>query len=493
MSGELVPSQFRYTTTNNRDFVIGDPTDSNLDQPKYLVFQMTDLPGYNNNPHIKVEKLAGNWKLSISENGASTYTIAYLEKNNVFTGANTFQNITSFLGDVTGNEATFTTLSTTGLNVGSVQASGNVNILGDLTVTGTTTQLNVANVVVTDKNIVLNHSGSTVSTTGSGLSIEGDAGALVAGITLTGTDWSFTVPGRSNSIRLRPATNAAGQSIISADNLSSAQVHFLPQMTGTNSLFAMYTGKSNLSEVTSNRVLITDANRGLDTSSVTSTELGYLSGVTSAIQTQLNGKASTASIPDISGKADLTYVNSHVLSYTTTNTPTTGQVPSFNGTTITWVDKADPDTGFDTNADYTVWGAWEFKPQSPKATILYSNVLGTPYDIRYGHCNYTYANGINSGYLTLATPEATSGKPDGVSLFAHYATVYQTSNWSARTELNLTYVSLATSNVAAIRVAPLISNGVTNPSGSAVVLNDRLNATNYAIYFDNGVLMTSPV
>ena len=38
------------------------------------------------------------------------------------------------------------------------------------------------------------------------------------------------------------------------------------------------------------RVVVTDASGNIDTASVTSTELGYVSGVTSSIQTQLNNK-----------------------------------------------------------------------------------------------------------------------------------------------------------------------------------------------------------
>ena len=40
---------------------------------------------------------------------------------------------------------------------------------------------------------------------------------------------------------------------------------------------------------TASRVVVTDASGNIDTSSVTATELGYVSGVTSSIQTQLNG------------------------------------------------------------------------------------------------------------------------------------------------------------------------------------------------------------
>jgi lysophospholipase L1-like esterase len=50
----------------------------------------------------------------------------------------------------------------------------------------------------------------------------------------------------------------------------------------------------DLAAITANRSLISDAN-GLPThSATTSTELGYVNGVTSAIQTQLNGKAATS-------------------------------------------------------------------------------------------------------------------------------------------------------------------------------------------------------
>ena len=51
---------------------------------------------------------------------------------------------------------------------------------------------------------------------------------------------------------------------------------------------------------TANRAVITDGNKKITISSVTSTELGYLSGVTSAIQTQLNAKAPLAS-PALTG------------------------------------------------------------------------------------------------------------------------------------------------------------------------------------------------
>lgn len=56
---------------------------------------------------------------------------------------------------------------------------------------------------------------------------------------------------------------------------------------------------------TASRALTTDASGNAVTSSVTSTEVGYLSGVTSAIQTQINGKANTSHTHAISDVTSL--------------------------------------------------------------------------------------------------------------------------------------------------------------------------------------------
>ena len=54
------------------------------------------------------------------------------------------------------------------------------------------------------------------------------------------------------------------------------------------------------SDLTANRALISNGSGKIEVSSVTSTQLGYVSGVTSAIQTQLNGKAALKS-PSFTG------------------------------------------------------------------------------------------------------------------------------------------------------------------------------------------------
>lgn len=117
---------------------------------------------------------------------------------------------------------------------------------------------------------------------------------------------------------------------------------------------------------TANRALVTDSSGDVVVSSVTSTELGYLSGVTSAIQTQLNAKqatitggatsitssdltASRALTSDASGKVAVSSVTTTELGYVSGVTSaiqtqinakftlpslTSGSVLFSNGTTI---------------------------------------------------------------------------------------------------------------------------------------------------------------
>ena len=50
---------------------------------------------------------------------------------------------------------------------------------------------------------------------------------------------------------------------------------------------------ANISDLTASRAVVTDASKNLSSSDTTATELGYVNGVTSSIQTQLNGKEPT--------------------------------------------------------------------------------------------------------------------------------------------------------------------------------------------------------
>ena len=79
-----------------------------------------------------------------------------------------------FLSDIIlkkGNKIEFTTEA--GASAGSIDidTSGNLNVGGDLTVTGTTTTINTTNLNVEDKNITLNYSTGDSSSTADGAGI----------------------------------------------------------------------------------------------------------------------------------------------------------------------------------------------------------------------------------------------------------------------------------------------------------------------------------
>lgn len=78
------------------------------------------------------------------------------------------------------------------------------------------------------------------------------------------------------------------------------------------------------SQATPDRALLLDSSRRVSSSSVTGTELGYLSGVTSLLQTQLNAKAATSSViakggDTMTGKLGLSYSGANVDTVLTLN------------------------------------------------------------------------------------------------------------------------------------------------------------------------------
>jgi hypothetical protein len=76
------------------------------------------------------------------------------------------------------------------------------------------------------------------------------------------------------------------------------------------------------SAITANRALTSDGNGLPVASAVTDTELGYVSGVTSAIQTQLDGKVDTADFVDRETPTGL--INGSNVTYTLSATPVAG-------------------------------------------------------------------------------------------------------------------------------------------------------------------------
>ena len=113
-------------------------------------------------------------------------------------------------------------------------------------------------------------------------------------------------------VKFREITRAA------YNNLKNKEANTQYYITETDGTFSIAFGERDLkgnqplitgaastitsSNLTANRALMSNGNGKVAVSAVTSTQLGYLSGVTSSIQTQLNGKAATS---HVDGKTDL--------------------------------------------------------------------------------------------------------------------------------------------------------------------------------------------
>lgn len=86
------------------------------------------------------------------------------------------------------------------------------------------------------------------------------------------------------------------------------------------------------SNLTANRALISNGSGKVDVSAVTSTELGYLDGVTSNIQTQLNSKLSTAPVASVNSKTGAVTLTAADVSAVPTTRTVNGHALSANVT-----------------------------------------------------------------------------------------------------------------------------------------------------------------
>ena len=187
---------------------------------------------------------------------------------------------------------------------------------------------------------------------------------------------------------------------------------------------------------TADRVVITDSTKSFTTSNVTATELGYLSGVTSAIQTQLNGKAADSDVVHKTGNESISgvkaFLNTNIrfnASSYVSGTPSDNifYVPILIGGVVNNTDK----NTFQHNAAIRTTGINDYaiRVYSQTSNTLTGVVAETNADAsnisfrpiakgthNLGTSSYQWKtlNGINPGALSL--PDLSSGT--GVSLSA---------------------------------------------------------------------------
>lgn len=184
---------------------------------------------------------------------------------------------------------------------------------------------------------------------------------------------------------------------------------------------------SKLAATTANRALISDASGFITASSVTNTELGYVSGVTSAIQTQIDNLTSTINNFEWQESA-LDYVTDNTAAPATETTghryvlshdggvphanydgASAGDIVEFNGTT--W-DAVTPTAGTfiavdDDNSGLYLWGgsSWSFK--SFEATTASTGLTKVGFDVRLDATAAGDGLGFTTGVLNVNVDDST--------------------------------------------------------------------------------------
>lgn len=166
-----------------------------------------------------------------------------------------------------------------------IDNTDNVIIPGNLTVNGLTTFINSTNLDVTDQNITVNKSGNDASAIGAGLTVErvSTYGSFIFDPTLT-SKWKLGLL----AAEVEVADVSSAQAF--TNKTFNATLNTLTNVTNTNIDAAANIALTKLASLTASKALYSNASGVITASTVTDTELGYLSGVTSAIQTQIDAK-----------------------------------------------------------------------------------------------------------------------------------------------------------------------------------------------------------
>lgn len=293
-------------------------------------------------------------------------------------------------------------------------SSSTVIIPGNLTVQGTTTQVDTTNLAVKDKNILINDGGTTAGTVGAGLDIEGDSETVVGYVRVGSGDnslFELKTPGNegvltldinaTKTITVAGALNIEGDSAINQDLTTDAT----PTFAGvTISGDITLTGGAY------------DVDLADNSSSALSFDAAGKAGILEIVTTNAAEKVSMSGGLDVAGEATLANVtmdNGGALRTTTTTANTlTLQAYDVDGTAYTdFITLTSGDTPTCVIASAVTGTTQSQGDNSTKlATTAYVdtavnqkvNVTGTTQAI--GTVNTVYlAN--NAGLVTLTLPE----------------------------------------------------------------------------------------
>jgi len=183
-----------------------------------------------------------------------------------------------------------------GSGAGLILQSGNNNVFigadSSAAAVGTASAIAIGNSAIADSNeLVIGSNAARINNAWIGRGKTNSAANMstmtLATTSATGTD----VSAATSILRIAGAqgtgTGAGGSIVFAtapAGTTSSSQNTLVTRLSITDA------GAVNIAGLTASTALVADASKNVISSSVTSTELGYLSGVTSAIQTQLDAK-----------------------------------------------------------------------------------------------------------------------------------------------------------------------------------------------------------
>ena len=165
--------------------------------------------------------------------------------------------------------------STTTTDAMTIAADGDITIKGDLTVQGTTTTIDSTTIEIQNS---FKFEGSTADNFETNLT------------TIDPTaDRTISLPNATGTIVLQDTTDTLTNKSIDSDN------NTITNIVNADIKAAAAIAFSKMEDLTASRALVSDGNGDVSVSAVTATEIGYLDGVSSAIQTQLDAKQATIS------------------------------------------------------------------------------------------------------------------------------------------------------------------------------------------------------
>jgi len=317
-------------------------------------------------------------------NTESVFAIAY-------SGSNFKLTITDLASNLPAVTATSLTSS------GTLTTSGNATIGGDLTISGD------------DLTMGTNTSGA----------------ALIA----DGTNFNPVVISGDISIGTTGTAAIGTGVIVNADVNASAALAF-----------------SKMENLTASRALVSDGSGDVSVSAVTSTEVGYLDGVTSAIQTQLDAKASSSYVPTAITVAD---ESSDTTCFPLFTTAATGDLGPKTASGLTFNSSTDVLSGtFAGNITGNVTGNTSGTSGSTTGNAATATVLATARDI--GGVSFNGSASINLPGVNTAGNQNTSGSSascSGNSATATLSTNVTVSDESTDTTCFPLFVTAATGDL----------------------------------------------